>query len=93
MVEGGVLLTEMFYYVLFVMLGVAVFLAMYRLLVGPRAADRAVALDALTNITAGLLVIMAFMFQRFIYMDVALVYTILAFVGVIAVARYLEGGI
>ncbi len=75
------------------LISVAAFLTIIRLVKGPTAPDRAVALDILTNITIVLLVLLGYFFQRFIYMDVALVYGILAFVGVIALARYLEGGL
>ncbi len=75
------------------LISVAAFLTIIRLVKGPTAPDRAVALDILTNITIVLLVLLGFYFKRFIYMDVALVYGILAFVGVIALARYLEGGL
>ena len=78
---------------LITMLAIATFLALYRLLKGPTAADRMVALDAITNTTAGVLLIIALVSQRFIYLDVTLVYAILSFVGVIVVARYLEGGL
>lgn len=78
---------------LITMLAIATFLALYRLLKGPTAADRMVALDAITNTTAGVLLIIALVSQRFIYMDVTLVYAILSFVGVIVIARYLEGGL
>ena len=78
---------------LITMLAIATFLALYRLLKGPTAADRMVALDAITNATAGVLLIIAIVSGRFIYLDVTLVYAILSFVGVIVVARYLEGGL
>ena len=76
-----------------VLITVATFLTIVRLVKGPTGPDRAVALDIFTNITIVLLVLLGYYFQRFIYLDVALVYGILAFVGVIAIARYLEGGL
>jgi len=82
-----------FMYIIMGILIISIFLGTYRLLMGPSASDRAVALDALTNITTALLVLVAYISERFIYLDVALVYAILAFVGVIAIARYLEGGL
>jgi multicomponent Na+:H+ antiporter subunit F len=75
------------------LISVAAALTIVRLVKGPTAPDRAVAMDILTNITIVLLVILGFYFRRYIYLDVALVYGILAFVGVIALARYLEGGL
>ena len=82
-----------FMYIIIGIITISIFLGAYRLLKGPSASDRAVALDALTNITTALLVLIAYLSERFIYLDVALVYAILAFVGVIAIARYLEGGL
>ena len=82
-----------FMYLILSILAASIALGTYRLLKGPTASDRAVALDALTNITTALLVLIALISSRFIYLDVALVYAILAFVGVIAIARYLEGGL
>ena len=70
-----------------------VLLASVRFVVGPSAADRTVALDVLTIISTALIVLIALYANRVIYLDVALVYAILSFVGVIAIARYLEGGI
>lgn len=74
-------------------LGAAVLLTLYRLLKGPAASDRVVALDAITNMTTATIVLIALLSGRFIFLDVALIYAILSFAGVIAAARYLEGGI
>ena len=71
----------------------AVLVAGIRFVLGPSAADRTVALDALTIISTSLIVFIALYTGRTIYLDVAMVYAILSFVGVIAVARYLEGGL
>ncbi|HHM02785.1 MAG TPA: cation:proton antiporter [Caldithrix abyssi] len=60
---------------------------------GPSVADRTVALDTLTVISISLMAMIALFAERVIYLDVALVYGILSFLGVIAVARYLEGGL
>ncbi len=75
------------------LLAIGMSLFLYRLLKGPTAADRMVAFDAITNVTAGLLMIIALLSGRFIYVDVTLVFAILSFVGLIIVARYLEGGL
>ncbi len=73
------------------MLGVLI--AAVRMILGPTAADRAVALDTLTVISISLIVMGALFAGRVIYLDVAMVYGILSFIGVVAVARYLEGGL
>lgn len=67
-------------------------LAFWRFLAGPRSVDRVVAFDTLTVISVTGLVIVALVTGRGIYLDVALVYALLSFLGVIVTARYLEGG-
>lgn len=70
-----------------------VMIAGVRFVLGPSAADRTVALDALTIIGISLTAFIALSAGRVIYLDIAMVYGILSFVGVLAVARYLEGGL
>ena len=70
-----------------------VLLAAARLFRGPTAADRAVALDVLTLIVTPAMVAFAVVSGRGIYLDVALVYALLSFLGVIALARYLDRGL
>lgn len=81
------------YIVIFSVGAAAVLLCMIRALRGSTASDRLVAVDAMITITTALLVVLGLFLGRRIYMDVALVYAVLAFVGVIAVARYLEKGL
>jgi multicomponent Na+:H+ antiporter subunit F len=64
-----------------------------RLVKGPETVDRVVAIDLLTIVTIALIALLAHTAERFIYLDVALVYGLLSFLGVLAVARYLEKGI
>lgn len=63
-----------------------------RLLAGPSAADRAVALDAMTIIALSVIAVIAMFAGRAIYIDVALVYGLVSFLGVIALARFIERG-
>ena len=72
---------------------VGVSFAAIRFVKGPTAGDRTVALDTLTTILVAALVLLAFIFERLIYLDVALVYAVLGFIGVIVIARYLEGAL
>lgn len=72
--------------------GLGFLLAGARFVLGPRAVDRVVAFDALTIISMAGLVMLALVTGRGIYLDVALVYALLSFLGVIVAARYLEGG-
>ena len=78
---------------LLALIAAAVMLCLARMLCGPTTADRAVAVDTTATVTTALLVFLALVFERHIYLDVALVYAVLTFIGSVAVARYLEGGI
>jgi multicomponent Na+:H+ antiporter subunit F len=75
-----------------VVIGCGVLLCFLRMLKGPTAPDRAVALDTAVTVTTALLVLIAFLVHRRVYLDVSLVYAVLTFVGSVAIARYLEGG-
>lgn len=72
---------------------IAIGLGIYRLVKGPTVVDRIIALDLLTLIAIALITMIALVTSRFIYVDVALVYGLLSFLSVLAVARYLEKGL
>jgi len=74
-------------------IGLSITLCLLRMLKGPTAGDRAVAVDTIATITTALLVLLAFIFERYVYLDVALVYAVLTFIGSVAIARFLEKGI
>lgn len=65
-------------------------LSLLRLWKGPSVADRIIAADTISVIVTATIVLMAFWFNSELYLDVALVYGVLAFVGVIALARMIE---
>jgi len=69
-----------------------ILLSLVRMLIGPTASDRAVAVDTITTTIVALLVLLAFIFKRYVYLDVSLVYSLLAFVGLCAIARFMEKG-
>ena len=71
----------------------SILIGAWRLIKGPHAVDRVVAMDVLTIITISLIVFIAHVTNRFIYIDVSLVYALLSFLGVLGYARYLEGGL
>jgi len=86
-------LSNTFLIILFSLIGGGLFLSFLRLIIGPKATDRAVALDTTTLITTGFLVLVALLQGRSMLLDVALVYSVLSFLGVLAIARYLDGGL
>jgi len=80
-------------YIFFGVITLALVLSGIRFVLGPTISDRVVALDTLTTISTALLVLLGLFFNRYIYIDVALIYGVLGFVGVLTIARYLEGGL
>ena len=80
-------------YIAFIFMIAGLFFAAVRFIKGPTAGDRTVALDTLTTILVAGLALLAYLFERYIYLDVALVYGVLGFIGVIVLARYLEGAL
>lgn len=74
-------------------IALALVFAFVREVKGPTASDRIVALDNLTIIITAGLVLLAYYYDRFIYVDVSIIYGILSFIGVLTLARYMEGGL
>ena len=74
-------------------IGIGIVFCFLRMLKGPTVADRAVALDTVTTVTVAFLVVLGYVFDRYVYLDVSLVYAVLMFVGSVAIARFLEKGI
>ena len=71
-------------------LGVAMVLAVVRLLRGPTLADRVVALDLLAFFSAGIVALAAVVSDRAELVIVAVVVALLTFMGTAAFALYLE---
>lgn len=67
-------------------------LTVVRLILGPRAADRAVALDTITMIFIGIICILCMVWDSDIYFDAVWILTLVGFLGSVAIARYLERG-
>lgn len=86
-------MSNVFIWILVGLIGGGIFLSFLRLLMGKTGSDRAVALDTSTIISANLLVLIAFLEGRSMLVDVAIVYSVLSFLGVLAIARYLDGGL
>lgn len=72
-------------------LAVALALAFARLSAGPGTPDRLVAADTLGVVATSGLALVAWLLGSALYLDVALVYGVLSFVGVVALARAIEG--
>ena len=77
----------------FVLIFFSIIFVIIRLVIGPDPVERVGAIDLLTIIAIAVIGLLAHVASRYIYLDVALVYGLLSFLGVLAVARFLEKGI
>jgi len=71
----------------------AILLTLYRFFKGPTECDRLVAFDVMTVSSLSIIGLIAKFSGRIIYLDVAMVYGLLSFLGVVIVARYFEKGL
>jgi len=72
-------------------LALASFLCLYRIGRGPTAPDRTVAIDILGTLVVGFCCVMALWTGQDFYMNIAIAWALLSFIGTIALAKYLEG--
>lgn len=76
----------------FAMIGVAIALNIWRIVKGPDAVDRILALDTLTiNVIAVVLLIGLVQGTR-VYFEAALILAMMGFVGTVALCKFLLGG-
>jgi len=72
-----------------VVLLVSIFLALVRLIKGPDAADRIVALDLVSVLIVAFLAAYSIFSGETSFLDVAIGYVLIAFLGTVALARFL----
>lgn len=71
----------------------SIILSLTRFIKGPCYTDRVISFDTMTISSLGIIAGIAYLSGRVIYLDIAMVYGILSFIGVLVVARYLEKGL
>jgi multicomponent Na+:H+ antiporter subunit F len=65
-------------------------LVVFRIIRGPRQADRVIGLDLLSVLLVALVALYAIFSGNAIYLDVTIAYALVAFLGTVAFARYIE---
>ena len=76
---------------------VAIFLLIFmifgviRIVLGPTVPDRVVGLDTINTLVIAVMIILGAAYDEVIYIDVAIVYALLSFVGTLYIAKHLEG--
>jgi multicomponent Na+:H+ antiporter subunit F len=77
-------------YIALCMIGVAILLAVVRLIRGPSLPDRVVALDLISILVAGMTAVYAIASGQAVFLDVATILALISFLGTVAFARYIE---
>ena len=78
------------YYAVALALVVTMSLALIRALLGPTAYDRVLAVNMVGTKTVLLLAVIAFLFGRLDFLDLALAYALINFIGVLAVLEFFQ---
>jgi len=66
-------------------------LATVRLVLGPTAPDRVIALDTVNTLVIASMILFGVIYQEIIFVDVAIVYGLLSFVSTLYIAKYIGG--
>lgn len=80
------LMARAFWWLLF-----SAFLCLWRVLKGPTAPDRAVAVDMLGILIVGFCAVLCIATGRDWYIDIGIAWALQSFIGIMALAKYLEG--
>jgi len=83
-------LAHYFDYVILPILAVSVILVFVRLFRGPRVVDRVVALDLIITIGIGIITVYSIRTDQKVFLDVAIILALIAFLGTVAFAYYIE---
>lgn len=83
-------LVEYYQFVVIPILGVSVILVFIRFLKGPSLADRVISLDMLILMAIGIVVIYSIIYEQSTFLDIAMLFALIAFLGTVAFAYYLE---
>jgi multicomponent Na+:H+ antiporter subunit F len=81
---------EMAKIIAMVLLCIALMLAFVRLVLGPSLPDRVVALDLIAAISAGFITVYAIDRDQHVFVDAAIVLSLITFLGTVAFTQYLE---
>lgn len=83
-------LYDYLYYIILPALSISSILVFVRFIKGPSIIDRVVALDLLITIGIGIIAIYSIIYDKPTFLDIALILALIAFLGTVAFAYYLE---
>jgi multicomponent Na+:H+ antiporter subunit F len=64
----------------------------YRVTVGSSAADRLQAVDTMTTLLIGIIIVLAILQQEWMFLDIAIALAAFGFIGTLVLARYISEG-
>ena len=67
-------------------------MCLFRMIIGPKAIDRAVAFDTLAMMFIGIICVLCLQWDSVLYFDAVWILTLVGFLGSASMARYLERG-
>ncbi|MBA7606777.1 Na(+)/H(+) antiporter subunit F [subsurface metagenome] len=82
---------EITFQIFFSVLLLCFLMCLYRIARGPTAPDRTVAIDIMGIVVVGFCALLAVITGKDFYMNIAITWALLSFIGTIALAKYLEG--
>lgn len=85
-------LQNLIFFFIMPMLSLAMLCAFVRLVRGPSLPDRVVALDLMTTLVIGIVGVYSVATGQSAYLDVAIVLALIAFMGTVAFAYYIQRG-
>ncbi|RDW17375.1 Na(+)/H(+) antiporter subunit F1 [Oceanobacillus chungangensis] len=76
-----------------VLFGIAIFISLCRIIIGPSLPDRVIALDMIGVHLVSAIAIISVLFHTTAFLEVILILAILSFISTIAFSKYIERGV
>jgi len=76
--------------IVFSLIGLGLLFCIIRFIKGPTLSDRVISLDTINIIIISVIVLLALVFNNSLYLGIAIIYAILAFLETVLFAKYVE---
>ena len=83
-------ITNSIYLVSITLLLLSLMIAFVRLFAGPTVNDRVTAMDLIASVAMGLILVYSVMTRNRLYFDIALILSLVSFIGTVAISAYLK---
>ncbi len=81
------------FYAAATLFAISIIVCIFRIFLGPTAADRSVGFDTINTLVVATMIILGAAMWETLFIDIAIVYAILSFITTLFIAKYLEGGV